>query len=69
MMLAMTMKQNDMWREQQAYCPSCNQRTMFSYAGEQRWPVKVAEAVGIEPVVRLWHCQKCNSTLSECDLE
>ena len=67
-MLAMMMNQNDTWQEQQAYCPSCNQRTLFIYGGEQRWPVKVAEAVGIEPVVRLWHCRRCNTTLSECDL-
>ena len=68
MMLSMTMKRDKVWQKLEAFCPSCGQRRLFDFAGEQHWPEKVAEVAGIEPVVRLWHCRTCNSTLSECDL-
>lgn len=52
-----------------AYCPSCQTRAQFQYAGEQRWPERVARAAGIDPVVHLWHCGHCHSTISEPELK
>ena len=52
-----------------ARCPTCETRTEFSYAGEQRWPARIAELNGIDPVVKLWHCGCCHSTVSERDLK
>jgi hypothetical protein len=49
-------------------CPSCGHQTQFNYLGEQRWPERVAKAAGISPVVRLWDCQQCHSTISEQNL-
>lgn len=69
MMLSIMMNPDNSWQERQARCPSCDQRVVFSFAGEQHWPVKVAEAIGMEPVMRLWHCHGCQSTISECDLQ
>jgi hypothetical protein len=48
-----------------ARCPSCGRHSVFVYGGEQRWPAKVAIAAGIPPVIGLWHCSKCQSTISE----
>ncbi|MAS36975.1 MAG: hypothetical protein CL610_23425 [Anaerolineaceae bacterium] len=67
MFLAISLNQ-PIWGDVMALCPTCQTRTRFSYAGEQRWPRHVAEAAGLEPVVRLWHCQRCRTTISECDL-
>lgn len=55
--------------ERKARCPSCGQQTQFSYSGVQRWPKRVAEAAGINPVVYLWNCQSCQSTISEQNLQ
>ncbi len=55
--------------ERQAHCPSCGQITSFSYSGVQHWPQRVAQAAGIDPVVRLWNCQNCQSTISEQNLQ
>lgn len=49
-------------------CPSCEKCTSFTYAGEQHWPLRAAQAAGISPVVQLWTCNKCHSTLSESSL-
>lgn len=51
-----------------AVCPSCHTLTYFSYAGEQHWPEVVALAIGVETVMPLWHCSRCESTVSECEL-
>lgn len=51
-----------------ANCPTCNHRARFSFAGEQRWPRRVAEAAGLEPIVRLWNCGCCHTTVSEREL-
>ncbi len=51
-----------------ASCPTCQTRTRFSYAGEQHWPERVVRATGIAPVVRLWHCGRCRTTVSEYEL-
>ncbi len=55
--------------DRHATCPSCGCETNFSHAGEQHWPVPVAQAVGVDPIVQLWNCQGCHSTLSEQDLQ
>lgn len=68
MMLSIGMNHNNPTQERRGYCPSCDQQAIFSFAGEQHWPQQVAEAVGVEPVVRLWHCHGCNSTISEAEL-
>ncbi len=51
-----------------AACPSCGQRGEFLYLGAQHWPERVAKAAGISPVVYLWDCQTCHSTISEQSL-
>jgi hypothetical protein len=51
-----------------ANCPSCDSYAEFTYAGEQHWPEKVAQAAGMPTVVSLWHCTACNTTLIECEL-
>jgi hypothetical protein len=61
---------NPVWfPDREAGCPTCQERTRFSFRGEQRWPLRVAQALGIEPVVRLWNCHNCNTTVSEDALE
>ena len=46
-------------------CPTCGQYTPFSFLGEQHWPPRVVEATGIGPVVHLWSCGNCQTTLTE----
>jgi hypothetical protein len=55
--------------ERRAYCPSCGCTAYFSYAGEQHWPLKVARIAGVDPVVHLWNCEACHTTLSEQELQ
>jgi hypothetical protein len=51
-----------------ASCPSCGHHGEFVYLGAQHWPERVAKAAGISPVVYLWDCQSCHSTISEQNL-
>ncbi len=46
-------------------CPTCGQVSQFSFLGEQRWPPHVVEATGLGPVVHLWVCGHCQTTLTE----
>ncbi|MBZ0298477.1 MAG: hypothetical protein K8J31_02000, partial [Anaerolineae bacterium] len=62
MLLAMTHKLTHP-PDRLARCPTCDTRTRFQYAGEQHWPARVAQAAGIEPVTRLWHCDRCHTTV------
>lgn len=55
-------------QRRQAICPTCAQRTTFTYSGEQRWPSRVAEKMNVAPVMTLWHCDHCHTTLSEYEL-
>ena len=55
--------------QREGCCPSCGECGTFTYAGEQRWPPQVAEATGLPPVINLWSCDNCSSTISETDLE
>jgi RNase P subunit RPR2 len=52
----------------EAHCPNCGHITLFRYAGEQKCPPQVAELLGLPTSISLWHCDNCNSTLSEIDL-
>ena len=54
--------------QRRACCPSCDTVAAFSYSGEQRWPDQVAAAAGLSPVVTLWTCDHCHSTVNEADL-
>lgn len=68
-MLLSLSNQQPQIESQVACCPSCQKRSRFQFAGEQRWPQRVAQAAGIEPVVRLWNCDRCHTTISENDLK
>ncbi|NWF69033.1 MAG: hypothetical protein HXY40_08100 [Chloroflexi bacterium] len=59
-----TSAQNTQLQEQVAQCPSCNEDTTFTYRGEQRWPERVAQALGVAPEVQLWICNQCHTTIS-----
>jgi ribosomal protein S27AE len=52
------------FRDKHVICPSCGQRTVFRFAGEQHWPAEITQVAGIDPVIRLWHCGGCHTTLS-----
>lgn len=56
-------------RSRTAVCPSCGTTSRLVFAGEQRWPEKLAEAAGMPSVVELWTCCNCGSTISHTDLE
>jgi hypothetical protein len=51
--------------EREVYCESCHGIMGFIYIGEQHWPLKVAEAIGIAPVVQVWECSHCHTTVLE----
>jgi hypothetical protein len=51
------------------FCPTCRQETRFQYLGEQRYPERVAQKLNINPVVMLWRCENCHTTMSENELE
>jgi ribosomal protein S27AE len=55
--------------KREAKCPSCGERGWFLYGGEQQWPLKVAQALGIPTSSPLWHCGACHSTFTERDLK
>ena len=47
-----------------ATCDSCGQETTPKYLGKQEWPLKVADAMGIEPIVTLWQCNHCGTSFT-----
>ncbi len=51
--------------ERQGVCPTCGQFATFTFLGEQRWPPRVAEAMGFTEVMHLWTCSECLTTISE----
>ncbi len=55
-------------QQRRAFCPSCGKLAVFTAAGEQRWPARVAAAAGMPEVVQLWLCSHCHSTISEPNL-
>jgi len=54
---------------QEGHCPSCDEHTAFTFIGEQRWPEKVAEKLGIPAVVQQWLCGKCHTTITNPNLQ
>lgn len=45
-------------------CEACGATEGFEYLGEQRWPQAVAEVMGISPLVTLWQCPACGTTIT-----
>jgi hypothetical protein len=56
-------------QQRKGRCPTCGHDVAFHYCGEQRWPAHIAKAAGVDPVVRLWSCNTCNSTISEQSIQ
>ncbi len=52
-------------RQKEATCPSCGKHGRFTHSGVQHWPQAVAAAHNLPPVIHLWTCPHCHSTLSE----
>ncbi|NWG17484.1 MAG: hypothetical protein HXY41_12695 [Chloroflexi bacterium] len=50
-------------------CPTCAQVVRFTFVGEQHWPPQVAKAAGLGPLVHLWVCSNCQTTLTETAAE
>ena len=50
-------------------CPSCGKHTVFHLLGEQHWPQRVVEATGCPPVILLWTCDNCLTTVSDANIE
>ena len=50
-------------------CPSCGRVSTFSLGGDQNIPERVAKATGLPQVIKLYHCDNCNSTVSELDIK
>jgi hypothetical protein len=51
-----------------ARCPNCDTRSQFVYMGEQHWPERVAKASGMTPLVHLWQCENCHTTIVTPDV-
>jgi hypothetical protein len=47
-----------------ADCPSCGSDAGFMFLAEQRWPERVAVKMGITPLVTLWRCLTCDTTIT-----
>jgi hypothetical protein len=67
-MVMATLERQEVNQQTVATCPSCGHHGHFSYAGEQRWPKKVALACGLPEVITLWLCENCHSNISETEL-
>lgn len=50
-------------------CPTCGQYARFTLIGQQQWPLRVVAATGVGPVVHLWMCGQCQTTLTETAAE
>jgi len=55
-------------KELDALCPTCHRASHFTKIGEQNWPPKVAEATGLPPLIHLYRCGECHTTVSHVDL-
>jgi hypothetical protein len=53
----------------EAFCENCGQDTNFVYIGAQTYSAKVAEKLGIAPVVQQWRCEHCHTTVSVSEAE
>lgn len=54
---------------QTAICPTCATHSEFTFHGTQTWPPKVAQAMNLPEVINVWHCQSCDTTLLEPNLD
>jgi len=45
-------------------CPTCGGQSGFDFLGEQRWPERLVEKMGVGPVVTLWRCRDCDTTIT-----
>jgi rubrerythrin len=45
-------------------CPSCGSDAGFMFISEQRWPERVAKKLDIAPLVTLWRCLTCDTTVT-----
>lgn len=50
-------------------CPSCRRTEGFVYIGSQVWPEAVARRLNCDPVVSLWRCEACLTTVSSMELK
>lgn len=57
------------YRTRVGLCPTCAQVARFTFVGEQHWPPQVAQAAGLGPLVHLWVCGSCQTTLTETAAE
>jgi hypothetical protein len=46
-------------------CPTCGVEGLFHFHGEQRWPERVADKLGMKPLMHLWTCDTCHTTFAE----
>jgi hypothetical protein len=53
----------------EGFCPTCGNRTAFTFLGVQRWPARLVELTGCPPVTVLYTCAACQTTVSETDIE
>jgi len=59
-----TIKQDQYLHLEPQPCPTCKGRTGFKFLGEQRWPERLVKKMGVGPVVTLWRCQDCDTTIT-----
>lgn len=48
-------------------CPTCHTETVFTFVGQQTWPEAVAKSLDMPPVVNLWRCENCHTTITVTD--
>ncbi len=63
-----TSKGLDSAGKKRACCPSCEKISTFTPAGVQYIPKHIAAAAGLPEAVNLYHCDHCQSTISDQDL-
>jgi hypothetical protein len=52
-----------------ARCPNCDRHSSFTYLGGQHWSERVAKATAMTPLVHLWRCDHCQTTIATPDVE
>jgi len=46
-------------------CPSCHAKTPFDLKGVQRWDAEIAAQLNVPPIMTVWQCRNCDTTLME----
>lgn len=49
-------------------CPTCWHTGHSQFNGQQHWPPAIVRLYDLPPMVNLWTCPNCHSTVSETDL-